>query len=621
MVLEKIQKTNDIKNLTPEEIPDLCEELRDFLIETISETGGHLASNLGVVELTVALHLAFNPERDRIVWDVGHQAYTHKILTGRKEEFHSLRKYGGLSGFPKRRESETDAFDTGHSSTSISAGLGLAAAREITGEDYAVVSVIGDGALTGGEAYEAMNNASKLKKNFIIVLNDNKMSISENVGGLSTYLSRIRTADFYRDFKSGVKGALGSIPIYGDRIVEQISRVKNGFKSNFIEGMYFENMGIIYLGPIDGTDVETMVRVLNEARKVDGPVLVHVVTKKGMGYGPAERHPSRFHGTSPFDIDTGLPRKPQKKANYQDIFSTVMVKLGERNPKICAITAAMAEGTGLKRFRNLYPERFFDVGIAEGHAVTFAAGLATAGLIPVVAVYSSFLQRAFDQLIHDVCLQNLHVIFAIDRAGIVGADGETHQGTFDLSFLSEIPNMTVMAPKNKWELSDMMKFAVNMDSPVAIRYPRGTAYDGLRDFRETIKYGRSEMIYEEEEIALLCCGSMVETGEAVRDLLKKEGYGCSLINARFVKPLDERRITELARNHMLLVTLEENIKSGGFGEQVTEFVVESHLPLCVINIAIGDVFVPQGDPGLLKQKLGLCPESIRDRILEEYYGV
>lgn len=620
MALERIKKENDVKNIEEAEIPELCDEIREFLLEKISETGGHLASNLGAVELTVALHRAFDLPKDKIIWDVGHQSYTHKILTGRKNNFDELRKYGGMSGFPKRKESQSDAFDTGHSSTSISAGLGFAAARELTGESYYVVSVIGDGAMTGGMAYEAMNNASKLKKNFIIVLNDNNMSISENVGGLSKYLSRIRTADFYRGLKSGVKDALGSIPVYGDKIVEQISRAKNGIKSNFVSGMYFENMGIIYLGPIDGHDVATMTRVFKEAKNIDGPVLVHVLTEKGRGYPPAVKHPARFHGTGPFDLETGLPKNPRAKADYTDIFSTVMRKMGDRRRDVVAITAAMADGTGLKRFRNLFPERFYDVGIAEAHAVTFAAGLAASGLTPVVAVYSSFLQRAYDQILHDVCLQDLHVVFAIDRAGLVGSDGETHQGIFDISYLGTIPNMTQMAPKNKWELSDMMKFAVDFSGPIALRYPRGTAYDGLRDYRESIQYGKSETIFEEEELILFACGSMVEVAERVHEKLKTLGHPSTLINARFMKPFDAERLRELKEHHRFLVTLEENVLTGGFGERITEFVEQEALPYRVLNVAIGDVYVEHGNVDILKRETGLDADSIVSRIRRECYG-
>ena len=552
MVLDKIKKENDIKELSEEELQILASEIREFLIEKISVTGGHLASNLGVVELTIALHLSLDFPKDKLIWDVGHQSYTHKILTGRKDGFDELRKYGGMSGFPKRKESPCDCFETGHSSTSISAGLGLASAREITGEDYKVVSVIGDGALTGGMAFEALNNAAQLKSNFIIILNDNNMSISENVGGMSTYLSGFRTADVYRDLKLGVMNSLNKIPVYGDKVVERIRRTKSGIKQLFIPGMLFEEMGIIYLGPVDGSDIKGITRLMREASHVDGPVLIHVLTHKGAGYLPAERHPARFHGTEPFDIETGLPKMPRVKANYTDIFSTVMRKLGDRDDKVVAITAAMTDGTGLKRFHNMFPDRFFDVGIAEQHAVTFAAGLAAAGLKPIFAVYSSFLQRAYDQILHDVCIQNLPVVFAIDRAGLVGSDGETHQGIFDLSYLSNIPNMTIMAPKNKWELSDMIKYAVDFPTPIAVRYPRGEAYDGLREYRSPISLGKSEWIYRESEIALFAIGSMVKVAEQVRHSLKEQGYSCSLINARFAKPLDEDTPREITNNHKLM---------------------------------------------------------------------
>ena len=615
MILDRISSANDVKKLEKDEIPVLCSEIRDFLIRHISETGGHLASNLGVVELTVAMHLCFDPTKDRLIWDVGHQSYTHKILTGRKDAFDRLRKEGGISGFPKSEESICDPFNTGHSSTSISAGLGLAAARELTGEDYAVVSVIGDGALTGGMAYEAMNNASKLKQNFIIVLNDNKMSISENVGGVSTYLSGIRTAAFYRGLKNGVKESLGSFP-HGEKIIESISRTKNSIKQVLIPGMYFENMGIIYLGPVDGHDVQALTKILREARKVDGPVLVHAVTKKGKGYLPAERHPERFHGAEPFDISTGLPKEHRTKPNYTDIFSTVMRKLGDREEKLVAITAAMAEGTGLKRFRNLFPERFFDVGIAEGHAVTFAAALASRGLKPVVAVYSSFLQRAYDQILHDVCIQSLPVVFCIDRAGLVGSDGETHQGIFDISYLGSIPNMTLMAPKNKWELSDMMKFALALKKPVAIRYPKGEAWDGLKEYRAKLAYGKSEVIFEEKDIALFAYGSMVKTAAAVREGLIEKGRTATLINARFAKPLDKDLLRSLEKNHSLLVVLEENVRSGGLGEQVEDFVLEEGLKLHVLSIALPDAYIEHGSVQEQKEKTGLTTDQILKRILD-----
>ena len=618
MVLERIERENDIKKLSEDELKILAGEIRDFLIQKISETGGHLASNLGVVELTMALHLSLDLPKDKLIWDVGHQSYTHKLLTGRREGFDGLRKYGGMSGFPKRKESDCDSFDTGHSSTSISAGLGYAYAREITGEDYKVVSVIGDGALTGGMAFEALNNAAQLKSNFIIVLNDNNMSISENVGGLSSYLSEFRTANAYRDLKVGVMNSLNKIPVYGDRMVERIRRTKSGIKQLFIPGMFFEEMGIIYLGPVDGGDMKGIMKLMREASHIDGPVLVHVMTHKGAGYLPAERHPARFHGTEPFEIETGLPKHKRTTANYTDIFSTVMRKLGDRDEKVVAITAAMADGTGLKRFRNMFPDRFFDVGIAEQHATTFAAGLAAGGMKPVFAVYSSFLQRAYDQIVHDVCIQNLPVVFAIDRAGLVGSDGETHQGIFDISYLSCIPNMTVLAPKNKWELSDMIKFAVDFGAPIAVRYPRGEAYAGLKEYRAPVRYGKCEWICRESEIALFALGSMVKTAEQVHDKLKEAGYASSLINARFAKPLDEEALGEIITNHRLIVTMEENVINGGFGEHITRFYNECGSSITVLTIAIPDAYVEHGNVDILRKELGIDAASVTERVLEAY---
>ncbi|NLG03870.1 MAG: 1-deoxy-D-xylulose-5-phosphate synthase [Clostridia bacterium] len=621
MFLEQINEVNDIKKISKEDQEDLAKEIRQFLVEKISVSGGHLGSNLGAVELTMAMHLVFDLPTDKIIWDVGHQSYTHKLLTGRRDGFDVLRKYGGMSGFPKRKESPCDSFDTGHSSTSISAGLGLVKARDIKGEDFSVVSVIGDGALTGGMAYEALNNASRLDTNFIIVLNDNNMSIAENVGGVSKYLQSIRTADSYKDFKVGLEHGLLKIPKYGDAVVDTLKKYKSGFKQLIVPGMFFEDMGITYLGPVDGHNIEALSKVLREARKFDKAVLVHVITKKGNGYLPAERHPARFHGAEPFEIETGLPTKKRVKANYTDVFSTVMTKLGARNPEVVAITAAMPDGTGLKRFSNMYPERFFDVGIAEEHAVTFAAGLAAGGLRPIVAVYSSFLQRAYDQVLHDVCIQNLPVVFAIDRAGLVGSDGETHQGVFDLSFLSSIPNMHIMAPKNKWELSDMMKYAVRFPAPVAIRYPRGEAYDELKEFRAPIVYGKSEVLYEEEDIALFAVGSMVKTAVQVRKDLKERGLSCSLINARFVKPIDEEALQELAGTHKAFVTLEENVKCGGYGEHVRDYCQEKKLDIKVVIIALPDEYVEHGNVEVLKKEVGIDEETILKRIIQEHVGL
>lgn len=617
MLLEQIQKANDIKSIEKEDYGLLAQEIREFLIEKISVTGGHLGSNLGTVELTMALHLSLDLPEDKIIWDVGHQAYTHKLLTGRREGFDTLRKFGGMSGFPKRKESDCDSFDTGHSSTSISAGLGLVKARDIQGEDYTVVSVIGDGALTGGMAYEALNNASKLEKNFIIVLNDNNMSISENVGGMSKYLNNIRTSTKYLDLKEGVYNTLRSLPNKGgDGMVQGIRRAKAGVKHLMIPGMFFEDMGITYLGPVDGHNIPEMLQAFKDAKRVRGAVIVHCMTQKGRGYEPAIRHPARFHGTEPFLIESGLPAHPRTKANYTDIFSTVMVKLAQRDERVVAITAAMPDGTGLKRFHNIFPDRFFDVGIAEEHAVTFAAGLAAGGMRPIVAIYSSFLQRAYDQILHDVCIQNLPVTFAIDRAGLVGSDGETHQGIFDLSFLSSIPNMHIMAPKNKWELSDMLKFAVNFGAPIAVRYPRGEAFDGLREYREPIALGRSEWIYKESEVVLLAVGSMVKTALEVRELLKEQGMSCSLVNARFVKPIDEEVLAEAAKDHQLFVTMEENVASGGYGEKVRESMDRRGLQARLISFTIPDAYVEHGNVDLLKKELGLDGESIARKIMD-----
>lgn len=619
MLLEQIQQTNDIKKINPKDYPLLAEEIRQFLIEKISVTGGHLGSNLGAVELTMAMHIALNLPEDKIVWDVGHQSYTHKLLTGRREGFDHLRKYGGMSGFPKRKESDCDSFDTGHSSTSISAGLGLVRARDIQGKTNTVVSVIGDGALTGGMAYEALNNAARMETNFIIILNDNNMSISENVGGVSKYLNNIRTSNAYLDIKDNIYDALRNTR-YGDGVVTGVRRAKNSLKQLVIPGMWFEDMGITYLGPVDGHDVNGLVRVIREAKRRKNCVLIHVLTQKGKGYAPAEKHPARFHGAEPFDVATGVPVKKKTKANYTDIFSTVMVKLAARHPDVVAITAAMPDGTGLKRFRKAYPERFFDVGIAEEHAVTFAAGLAVGGLHPVVAIYSSFLQRAYDQILHDVCLQNVPVIFAIDRAGLVGSDGETHQGIFDLSFLSSIPNMHIMAPKNKWELSDMMKFAVRYSGPIAVRYPRGEAYDGLEEYREPMVYGKSELIYKGRDIALVPVGSMVRTAEEVYNMLKEEGKDPTLVNARFVKPLDTRMLDSLAKAHKVLVTMEENVKSGGFGSAVLSYMHENHPEVRVEIVAIPDAFISHGNPEVLKKEAGMDALSVYKKIKEAYEG-
>lgn len=617
MILEQIKGPEDLKKLTSEELSQLAEEIRAFLIEKISHTGGHLASNLGVVELTIALFRTFDLPEDKIIWDVGHQSYTHKILSGRRMEFDELRQYGGLSGFPKRKESPYDSFDTGHSSTSISAGLGIAQGRDILGEDYKVVSVIGDGALTGGMAYEALNNAARMKKNFIIILNDNKMSISENVGGMSRYLGGLRTGAGYNDLKKNVADTLERIPVVGGRMIDKIKRTKNSIKQLFIPGMLFENMGITYLGPVDGHNIPALCKVLKEAQKLDHAVLVHVITKKGKGYEPAEKNPAHFHGVSPFDIKTGKPLAEKKYPTYTDVFSKKLCQLGETHPELVAVTAAMPDGTGVAAFGKKFPDRFFDVGIAEAHAVTSAAGMAAAGLRPVVAVYSSFLQRGYDQILHDVCIQNLPVLFAVDRAGLVGSDGETHQGIFDYSYLTSIPNMSVAAPKNLWELRAMLDFAMDYKAPFAIRYPRGTAYRGLKEFMQPIAYGKGEIIYEDENIALLAVGSMVSTGEHVREKLKEEGVSCTLANARFVKPFDKELVDRLAKNHRLIVTMEENVLQGGFGLPVTAYIHEHYPQVKVMNIALPDAYVEHGNVSVLRKGLGIDSDSIIQRLKAE----
>ena len=618
MVLEMIRKENDIKKLDEGQLKELAGEIRQFLIEKISRTGGHLASNLGVVELTMALHLTLDFPEDKLIWDVGHQSYTHKLLTGRKDGFDDLRKYGGMSGFPKRKESPCDAFDTGHSSTSISAGLGYVAARELLGQDHSVVSVIGDGSLTGGMAYEALNNASRLKSNFIIVLNDNNMSISENVGGMSKYLSGLRTAQAYTDLKKGVEDTLKRIPGRGDRIVSQIRRTKSGIKQLLVPGMFFEDMDITYLGPVDGHDIRKLLKVFNEAKRVDHAVLVHVITKKGKGYAPAEKDPAKFHGPGPFDIETGEPKEPGGPDTYTQVFSKVLTDIAQREDKVVAITAAMEDGTGLASFAKHFPQRFFDVGIAEEHAMTFAAGLAAGGMKPVFAVYSSFLQRAYDQTLHDVCLQDLPVVIAVDRAGLVGSDGETHQGVFDLSFLTMIPNMTVISPKNRWEMADMLRFAVDFRHPIAVRYPRGAAYEGMRQFRAPVEYGKSEVLYEEKDIAVIFVGHMAELADSVRRSLKEAGYSCSLINARFVKPLDTELLDELAKTHSLFVTIEENVLTGGFGEQVMDYVSRAALDVYVRNIGIPDEYVEHGNVEVLRKETGLDRETVVKQVVTDY---
>ena len=611
--LDRINEANDIKKIEPEAYDALASEIRSFIIESVSEHGGHLASNLGVVELTMALHLCMDFPNDKLIWDVGHQAYTHKLLTGRKEDFSGLRTFGGMSGFPKHKESPCDAFDTGHSSTSISAALGYARARDLKGEDRTVVAVIGDGSLTGGMAYEALNNVSHLKSNMIIVLNDNKMSISENVGGLSKHLTALRTRESYMDFKMDVEKKLKQIPHVGDSVARSVKKSKDSIRQLFVKGGFFEDFGIKYIGPIDGHDIKEMVRVLNALKRLNEPVVMHVVTQKGRGYMPAEQNPSAFHGVGSFDIATG-ESLASKSLTYTSVFSKTICRLGKAHPDVVTICAAMPDGTGLTAFKKHFPGRFFDVGIAEQHAVTFAAGLAAGGMHPFVAVYSSFLQRAYDQIIHDVCIQNLPVVFCVDRAGLVGADGETHQGIFDLSYLSMIPNMTVCAPKNKYELYDMLYFAYQYHGPIAIRYPRGSAYEGFKNMRPPIEYGKSERMFEGEKIALVAVGSMVQTAVQVREKLLDKGINATVVNARFVCPLDTECLDRLSRDHQWIVTMEENVLKGGFGEACGDYLLAKHEDVRLIHVGVPDVYVEHGGVDQLKKTLHMDADSIVERI-------
>lgn len=617
-LLELINEPNDIKEIEPKDYDALAREIRRFLVRKISRTGGHLASNLGVVELTMAIHLCCDLPEDKIVWDVGHQCYTHKLLTGRKDGFENLRQYGGMSGFPKRSESLCDSIDTGHSSTSIGAALGLAKARDIRGEKHKVFAVIGDGALSGGMAFEALNNAARLKSNLIIVLNDNQMSISKNVGGMSSYLGKIRTNTNYTGLKEDVENILMKMPHIGSALTERIRGAKDLVKRMFIPGMLFEDMGITYIGPIDGHDVSQMVTAFQSAAKLNKAVIVHVSTQKGKGYPPAQKDPSAYHGVAPFHVKDGRERHSADKAvTYTDIFSDTIMSIAQENEMVTAVSAAMPSGTGLTTFAKAFPKRFFDVGIAEEHAVTFAAGMAAGGLHPVVAVYSTFLQRAYDQILHDVCIDSLPVTFAVDRAGLVGSDGETHQGIFDLAFLMQMPNMTVMAPKNTWELNAMLRFAVEQNAPVAVRYPRGKACEAFSEYKEPVVYGKSEWLCREKDIVLLAVGSMVETAMQVRELLKEKGYSVSVVNVRFVKPLDEEMLMEAGRTHSLIVPMEEGVLNGGFGESVAMW-YRSCKGVTVCPAALPNRFIEHGAVNLLKQKYGLDAESITDRIIQEW---
>ena len=615
--LDRYKNFDEIKNMSIDELDEFAEEIREFLIEQVSKTGGHLASNLGVVELTISLYNVFNFNKDKIIWDVGHQSYVHKILTGRKDMFDSLRMHNGLSGFPKREESPYDMFNTGHSSTSISAAAGMARARDIKNQKFDVVAVIGDGALTGGMALEALNDIGYRKTKMIIILNDNQMSISQNVGGLSTYLSDLRMGDTYNKVKSDINSTLEKIPKVGKGMINSINKVKSSVKQLMVPGMLFEDMGIKYYGPIDGHNIKEMSKILKKAQQVNGPVLIHVVTKKGKGYEYAEQFPNKFHGVGPFNSESGKSSSTSSKS-YSKVFGETMVKLAEKNKKVVAITAAMPEGKGLDQFSKLYPKRFFDVGIAEQHATTMAAGMAAEGLKPVFAVYSTFLQRAYDQIIHDIVLQNLPVILAIDRAGIVGADGETHQGIFDLSYLSSIPNMTIMSPKCTEELRYMLQFAVTQNYPIAIRYPRG----GDEEYGELspmtfFRKGRWEILTERAgKVALVATGKMVQSAIKVKSLLKENGVEATLINACFVKPIDKFLLKDLIKSGYKIVTIEDNLLLGGLGSCINEYLIEEGLVNNnILNLGFNDRFITHGEVDILYKENGLDPESICERIL------
>lgn len=615
--LKQVNSPEDIKRLKPEQLNKLAKEIRKFLISSISKTGGHLSSNLGVVELTLAIHYCFDLPNDKVIWDVGHQAYVHKILTGRKDKFNTLRKLDGLSGFPKRNESKYDAFDTGHSSTSISVALGYAKARDLANQDYNVVAVIGDGSMTGGLAYEALNNAGRANTNLIVILNDNEMSISKNVGGMAKHLNDIRTAKTYLEIKNDLNTALSKIPKIGGKLNKFIERIKDDIKYILVPGGMFNELGFKYVGTIDGHNIKELIKVLNNAKRVKGPVLLHIHTKKGKGYKYAEMYPEKYHGVGSFNIKTGQPKSEKVEMTYSDIFGEAITKLADKYPKLVAITAAMKHGTGLDEFQKKYRNRFFDVGIAEAHAVTFAAGLAAAGYKPVFSVYSSFLQRSYDEIVHDICIQKLPVVFAIDRAGVVGSDGETHQGILDISFLSHIPNLTIMSPKNKFELEQMLEFAVNYNAPIAIRYPKGIATKNLDQFNKPIEYGKSEILKSGKDIAIIALGDMVEKAFEAVKILNQRGFNPMLINARFIKPIDIELLRSIAKKCNYIFTIENNILSGGFGSKILEALAENQINnLKVHRFAFPDKFIEQGNCDELFKRYKLDSESIANEIIK-----
>jgi len=613
MILDKVNYPKDIKKLNKKEKIELASELRDFIIKTVSNTGGHLASSLGVVELTIALFSCFELPKDKIVWDVGHQTYVHKILTGRKERFNTLRQMGGIAGFPRTSESPYDSFDTGHSSTSISAALGMARARDLLHKDNNVVAVIGDGALTGGMALEALNDAGISKTNLIVILNDNEMSISKNSGGMSRFLSKLRTGKGYIKKRKWLKTFVTHIPLIGKLLYKVISRLLKSIKSFFIKNMYFENIGFKYLGPIDGHSIEDLEEILNRAKNVEGPVLIHIVTKKGMGYKPAEEQPNKFHSVGPFNIEDGSPKK-EKKKDYSAAMGETLVKLAKKDKKIVAITAAMEEGTGLSEFAEKYPDRFFDVEIAEQHGLTLAAGMASQGLKPVVPIYSSFLQRGFDQVIHDICMQKLPVTICVDRAGCVGNDGETHNGLFDLSYLNTIPNMNIMAPKNYEELSMMLEFAINSGKPMAIRYPRGTEDSYAFDKSKRIELGKGELLREGEDLTIVAIGKMVPYAMQVAEKLHEDKIEAEVINIRFMKPLDIKMIEKSLEKTNRLYTIEDNDIHGGLGETI-----KANLSKCYKTkiFAYPDEFIKHGSIPEIEKKYGLDVEAIYEEIKKD----
>ena len=621
-LLERINEPHALKSCTLDELSQLARELRRYIIDTVSQTGGHLAPSLGTVELTLALHRAFDCPEDKIVWDVGHQAYAHKILTGRREAFAGLRQKGGITGFPKREESVYDAFGTGHSSTSISAALGMAAARDIAGEQYRIAAVIGDGALTGGEAFEGLNNAGTLGKDIIVILNDNGMSIAPNVGAMSEYLSRFRVAPGYHRAKQDIKNFLKSIPHIGERVYRTAEHIKDGVRSALVPGGLFTDMGFHYIGPLDGHNIALLLDVFEQAKQLKGPLLIHVETCKGKGYAPAEKAPDKFHGIGRFDVADGTAlKKAGAKPTYTSVFSKALMEAAEEDADVVAITAAMPDGTGLRAFSEKYPTRFFDVGIAEQHATTFAAGLAAAGRKPVLALYSTFAQRAYDQILHDVCLQNLHVVFALDRAGFVGEDGATHHGVFDYSYLRHLPNMKVLAPKDENELGRMLKTALSLEGPVALRYPRGEGLGAaLEEPFNPLESLAAEVLEEEGEIALLAVGSMVDAAQKTAKLLKEEGLSAAVVNMRTVKPLDEELLHRMAHEKKMLVTMEENALAGGFGSAVLEALADAGLLVPVVRFGIGDAFIEQGKPQELLEMAGLLPEQMARNILTAWKG-